>query len=192
MQRLRSACQPVWYRQVRAIEDTARGSPETWRRCLAWPALFVMWFITNHPWIVIFLVKPSDDFRHSHLVIILFNMILAELCFFIIFYGHGDADTSGQQFIGVVLDEGIKWLLLIFYQRLFRWAMAEPEIQTLELQVRDPLRRPIHLPRSLHVSTCKWLPLPPHVHVCPYLPRSPKRPPPLHDLRRSSLIFRHL
>jgi hypothetical protein len=56
------------------------------------------------------------DFRHSHLVIILYNMILAELCVF------------------VIIDEGIKWLLLIFYQFLFRWAMAEPEIQTLELQ----------------------------------------------------------
>ena len=33
-----------------------------------------------------------------------------------------------------MIDEGMKWLLLIFYQCLFKWAMAEPEIQTLELQ----------------------------------------------------------
>ena len=55
-----------------------------------------MWFLTNHPWIVVFLVKPSDGFRHAHLVMILYNMILAELCFFIIFFGHDDANSSGQ------------------------------------------------------------------------------------------------
>jgi hypothetical protein len=74
------------------------------------------------------------DFRHSHLVIILYNMILAELCVFVIFFGHGDSNSAGQVFLLVIIDEGIKWLLLIFYQFLFRWAMAEPEIQTLELQ----------------------------------------------------------
>jgi hypothetical protein len=56
----RVADMPTWYRQVRAIENTARGSQIWWERLLAWPLLFCMWFLTNHPWIVVFLVKPSD------------------------------------------------------------------------------------------------------------------------------------
>ena len=26
-------------------------------RVLAWPLLFLLWFVTNHPWIVVFLVR---------------------------------------------------------------------------------------------------------------------------------------
>ena len=89
-----TAYMPTWYRQVRAVENMARGSHERWKRVLAMPLLFILWFLTNHPWIVVFLVKPSDNFRHAHLVIILYNMILAELCFFMIFFGHDDAYTS--------------------------------------------------------------------------------------------------
>ena len=126
------AYMPTWYRMVRVLERIARASPQCWKRCLAWPVLVLVWFLTNHPWIAVFLVKPSDQFKHAHLAIILFNMVLAELCFFILFFGY--PASAGQAAVAVVLDEGIKWLMLLFYQALFRWAMMEPEILTLELQ----------------------------------------------------------
>ena len=62
--------------------------------------------MTNHPWVVVFLVRPSDEFRHAHLAMMLFNMILAELCFFVVFYGYDH--SPGQEALAVVLDEGIK------------------------------------------------------------------------------------
>ena len=52
----------------------------------------------------------------------LFNMVLAELCFFLIFYGYDH--TAGQSAIAVVIDEGGKWLMLLGFQALFRWAPA--------------------------------------------------------------------
>ena len=85
---------------------------------------------TNHPWIVVFLVKPSDELKHAHLVMMLFNMVLAELCFFLIFYGY--ENSAGQSAVAVVIDEGGKWLMLLGFQWLFRWAMAEPELKTIE------------------------------------------------------------
>ena len=36
--------------------------------------LFILWFATNHPWIVVFLVKPGEQFKHAHLVMILFKI----------------------------------------------------------------------------------------------------------------------
>ena len=140
----------------------ARSSPHLWRRALAWPLLFITWFATNHPWIVVFLVKPSDQFKHAHLVIILYNMLLAELCFFVIFFGY--PASAGQAAVAVVLDEGIKWLMLLFYQALFRWAMAEPDILTLELQDDKGWHlvfrqtAPFVWPRGVH-SLCEFDPL---------------------------------
>ena len=55
-------------------------------------------------------------------VMMLFNMVLAELCFFLIFYGYDH--TAGQSAIAVVIDEGGKWLMLLGFQALFRWAPA--------------------------------------------------------------------
>ena len=72
------AYMPTWYRRVRMVEQTARNSKNCLYRVLAWPLLLVLWFATNHPWIVIFLVKPGEQFKHAHLVMILYNMILAE------------------------------------------------------------------------------------------------------------------
>lgn len=40
------------------------------------------------------LVKPSDDFKRAHLVMMLYNCILAELCFFVLFFGYDP--TPGQ------------------------------------------------------------------------------------------------
>ena len=87
-------------------------------RALAWPLLFLLWFITNHPWIVVFLVRPSDQFKHAHLVMMLYNIILAELCFFIIFFGY--EQSAGQAAIACLLDEGIKWILLGMFAALFK------------------------------------------------------------------------
>ena len=126
------AYMPGWYKAVRSVEQTARYSSSLWKRVLAWPLLFLLWFITNHPWIVVFLVRPSDQFKHAHLVMMLYNIILAELCFFIIFFGY--EQSAGQAAIACVLDEGIKWILLGMFAALFRWAMAEPEVDALELQ----------------------------------------------------------
>ena len=78
--------------------------------------------------------KPSDELKHAHLVMLLFNMILAELCFFIIFFGYDAASSPGQAAIAVVLDEGIKWILLLVFSRLFRWAMAEPALPSFDAE----------------------------------------------------------
>ena len=126
------AYMPGWYKAVRSVERAARYSPRCWVRVLAWPLLFLLWFVTNHPWIVVFLVRPSDQFKHAHLVMMLYNIILAELCFFVIFFGY--EQSAGQAAIACILDEGIKWILLGLFAMLFRWAMAEPEVDALELQ----------------------------------------------------------
>ena len=42
----------------------------------------MLWFVTNHPWVVVFLVKPSDQFKHAQLAMMLYNLVLAESCFF--------------------------------------------------------------------------------------------------------------
>ena len=89
------AYMPRWYRAVRAVETAARHSDRCVVRIAAWPVLFILWFATNHPWIVVFLVKPSSSFKHAHLVMMLYNMVLAELCFFVVFFGYeqsGGAD----------------------------------------------------------------------------------------------------
>ena len=65
----------------------------------------------------------------------LYNVVLAELCFFIIFYGY--EQSAGQAAIACLLDEGMKWVLLGLFAMLFKWAMAEPEIDALELQDSD-------------------------------------------------------
>ena len=57
----------------------------------------------------------------------LYNIILAELFFLIIFFGY--EQSAGQAAIACVLDEGIKWILLGMFAALFRWAMAEPEVK---------------------------------------------------------------
>ena len=41
-------------------------------------------------------------------------------------------DSLWPQAIAVVLDEGIKWLILIVFSRIFRWAMAEPQLPSFE------------------------------------------------------------
>ena len=126
------AYMPRWYRAVRAVETAARHSDRCVVRIAAWPVLFILWFATNHPWIVVFLVKPSSSFKHAHLVMMLYNMVLAELCFFVVFFGY--EQSAGQTFIAILLDEGLKWILLLVMTRLFLWAMREPEIQSLELE----------------------------------------------------------
>ena len=81
-----------------------------------------------------------------------------------IFFGYDGANSPGQAAIAVVLDEGIKWLLLLFHQWLFRWAMAEPEIQTLELQDEKGWHlvfrqtAPFVWPRG-HIDLCEFDPL---------------------------------
>ena len=112
------AFMPGWYKAVRSVERAARYSDRCWLRALAWPLLFLLWFITNHPWIVVFLVRPSDQFKHAHLVMMLYNIILAELCFFIIFFGY--EQSAGQAAIACLLDEGIKWILLGMFAALFK------------------------------------------------------------------------
>ena len=120
---------PAWYKWVRGVERAARYSPRWWVRVGTWPLLFLLWFVTNHPWIVVFLVKPSDQFKHAHLVMMLYNVVLAELCFFLIFYGYDQ--SAGQAAIACLLDEGIKWVLLGAFALVFSWAMQEPTITTI-------------------------------------------------------------
>ena len=69
---------------------------------MAWVCMLILWFVTNHPWVVVFLVRPSDDFKHAHLVMLLYNMILAELVFF------GYEQSKGQLLVAYILDEGLK------------------------------------------------------------------------------------
>ena len=60
------AYMPAWYKFLRRVERTARRSERCWMRLSAWPLLLILWFLTNHPWIVVFLVKPSDELKHAH------------------------------------------------------------------------------------------------------------------------------
>ena len=62
------AYMPQWYKGLRRVERAARNSPSLGVRACAWPLLLLLWFTTNHPWIVVFLVKPSDELKHAHLV----------------------------------------------------------------------------------------------------------------------------
>ncbi len=126
------AYMPKWYQQVRRVERAARHSRSCWKRMSSWPLLVFLWFVTNHPWIVVFLVKPSDELKHAHLVMLLFNMLLAELCFFLVFYGYEQSPGAGA--VAILIDEGGKWVMLLCFQALFTWAMREPEIQTLEAE----------------------------------------------------------
>ena len=71
------AYMPAWYRAVRQVEFKARQGSNVCTRAVAWVCLLLLWFLTNHPWVVVFLVRPSDEFRHAHLAMMLFNMILA-------------------------------------------------------------------------------------------------------------------
>ena len=44
--------------------------------------------VTNHPYVVVALVKPGDGYTHTHLLMLLLQSILVELCIFTVFFGY--------------------------------------------------------------------------------------------------------
>jgi hypothetical protein len=78
----------------------------------------------------------------------LFNLILAELCFFLLYYGY--EQSSGQAAVAILLDEGGKWLMLLFFQARAPSSARHPREAALTLTMPARCRSPSPLPSLVH------------------------------------------
>ena len=77
---------PKWFIRLRQVADASHHSDSYIVRLLAWLCVAVLFFVTNHPYIVVALVKPGDGYKHAHLLMLLLQTILVELCIFTVFF----------------------------------------------------------------------------------------------------------
>ena len=131
------AYMPKWHKLL-----SCRGVP--WLRVVA---LFLIWFCTSHFLLQIFFVLPWEGIRHVHRLVLMYNVLLAQICVLMLFwdtFSNFATSSAVRQFWAIVINGIVTLLVTVLSKLTFSWAtrperLADPSTFMATDHVTDQL-----------------------------------------------------
>jgi len=135
---------PAWH-QLFACKD------KPWLKAFS---LVIIWFCTSHFLLQVFFVLPWEGIRHIHRLMILYNVLLAQICILMLFWdtfvGIADASTI-RQFWAFTFDATTTLVVSIACRLSFSWATRAEHLSDPSAYIETDQLEPTLIRSSKHI-----------------------------------------